>query len=51
MIEIRDLKKSFNEKHVLKGIDVDVFEDEILAILGPSGQGKTELIKTKGRLL
>lgn len=51
MIEIRDLYKSFNEKAVLKGVDLDVFEEEILVILGPSGQGKTVLIKTLVRLL
>jgi phospholipid/cholesterol/gamma-HCH transport system ATP-binding protein len=51
MIEIRDLYKSFNEKPVLKGVDLDVFEEEILVILGPSGQGKTVLIKTLVRLL
>jgi phospholipid/cholesterol/gamma-HCH transport system ATP-binding protein len=51
IIEVRDLYKSFNGNKVLNGIQLDVRENEILLILGPSGQGKTVLIKTMIHLL
>ena len=46
MIEVRDLRLSFDGKAVLTGIDLDILDNEILVILGPSGQGKTVLIKS-----
>jgi phospholipid/cholesterol/gamma-HCH transport system ATP-binding protein len=45
MIEIRGLKKILNGKRVLDGIDLDVYEGETLVIMGPSGTGKSVLIK------
>src|SRR5450755_4626426 len=45
MISIRDLYKSFGDNHVLRGIDLDVFEKENVAVLGRSGTGKSVLIK------
>lgn len=46
MIKIIDLYKSFNEKPVLKGINLDIYEGETITIIGGSGQGKTVLLKT-----
>lgn len=46
MIEIRGLSHSFDGRAVLKDIDLDILDNEILVILGPSGQGKTVLIKS-----
>jgi phospholipid/cholesterol/gamma-HCH transport system ATP-binding protein len=51
MIKVQKLFKSFEENLVLKGIDLDVHDNETLVILGPSGQGKTILIKTLVRLI
>lgn len=51
MIKVRNLSKSFNGKAILKGIDLDIAECENLLILGPSGQGKTVLIKSLARLI
>ena len=51
MIKVRNLNKQFNGKPVLKGINLDIIEQETLVILGPSGQGKTVLIKTLVRLI
>jgi phospholipid/cholesterol/gamma-HCH transport system ATP-binding protein len=51
MIRVRELYKSFDENLVLKGIDLDIYDNETLVILGPSGQGKTILIKTLVRLI
>jgi len=51
VIKVRGLTKSFNGRPVLKGISLDMGECETVVILGPSGQGKTVLIKTMIRLL
>jgi phospholipid/cholesterol/gamma-HCH transport system ATP-binding protein len=45
MIEFRNLHKSFDDLHVLRGVDLIVEEGETLALLGPSGTGKSVLIK------
>jgi phospholipid/cholesterol/gamma-HCH transport system ATP-binding protein len=45
VIEISNLKKSFEDKQVLKGIDLDLYRGENIAILGGSGSGKSVLIK------
>jgi len=42
---VRDLKKSFGDREVLKGINLDLHESENLVILGRSGTGKSVLIK------
>lgn len=44
-IVIKHLEKSFNNKKVLKGIDIEIQHGEIFGILGPNGAGKTTLIK------
>ena len=45
VITIAGLYKSFDDLHVLKGIDFNVFEGENVAVLGKSGTGKSVLIK------
>ncbi len=45
MIEFRNLHKSFGDLKVLDGVDLVVQEGETLALLGPSGTGKSVLIK------
>jgi phospholipid/cholesterol/gamma-HCH transport system ATP-binding protein len=45
MIEIRGLKKTLNDKQILAGIDLEIRETETLVIMGPSGTGKSVLIK------
>jgi phospholipid/cholesterol/gamma-HCH transport system ATP-binding protein len=50
-IEIRGLKKSFDEKVVLDELDLDIFRGESLVILGRSGAGKSILIKTISTLM
>ena len=51
MIEFRNLKKSFGDQVVLNGVDLLVQEGETLALLGPSGTGKSVLLKHVIKLL
>lgn len=51
VIVINDLKKSFGEQEVLKGISLRLMKGENLVVLGKSGSGKSVLIKCIVRLL
>jgi phospholipid/cholesterol/gamma-HCH transport system ATP-binding protein len=44
-LQVRGLRKSFNSQEVLKGVDFDVNPGEIFVIMGPSGSGKSVLLK------
>ena len=44
IMTVRNLKKSFKENNVLKGINFEVHQGEILCILGPNGAGKSTTI-------
>jgi phospholipid/cholesterol/gamma-HCH transport system ATP-binding protein len=45
MIELRGVRKKFGKQIVLDGVDFDVREGETVALLGPSGTGKSVLLK------
>lgn len=45
MIEIKDLKKSFGDLDVLKGITETIKDGEIVSIIGPSGSGKSTFLR------
>ncbi|GEL76438.1 amino acid ABC transporter ATP-binding protein [Tenuibacillus multivorans] len=45
MIKVRDLHKSFGDLEVLKGIDAQVNEQEVVCVIGPSGSGKSTFLR------
>ena len=45
MIEIKELKKSFGDLEVLKGITETIKDGEIVSIIGPSGSGKSTFLR------
>lgn len=45
LVSVRDLKKSFGEREILKGISFDVHRGDVVCIIGPSGSGKSTLIR------
>ncbi|HBE9724248.1 amino acid ABC transporter ATP-binding protein [Clostridioides difficile] len=59
MIKVENLHKSFKGTEVLKGINLEINQSEVVAILGPSGTGKSTLLRclnylvepTKGKIM
>ena len=51
LIELKNLTKNFDDQQVLRGINLDIHENEFLTLLGPSGCGKTTTLKLINRLL
>lgn len=49
-IHVKDLKKSFGHQKVLKGISTDIYEGEVVCIIGPSGSGKSTFLRCLNRL-
>lgn len=50
MISGRGIEKSYGDLKVLKGVDIDVVEGEVISIVGDSGAGKTTLLQILGTL-
>lgn len=50
MIKVSNIKKSFGDLKVLKGVDLSISKGEIVTIVGPSGAGKTTLLQIMGTL-
>lgn len=51
LIEIKDVKKSFDGTQIVKGMNLTIYEGEFLTLLGPSGCGKTTLLRMIGGFL
>lgn len=51
LIEFRNIVKNFDGQIVLKGINLDIYENEFVTLLGPSGCGKTTLLRILGGFL
>lgn len=45
MIKVCNLKKSFGDNHVLKGIDYEINQGEKIVVIGPSGSGKSTFLR------
>ena len=48
IIELRNICKSFDGESVLKGINLDIYDNEFLTLLGASGCGKTTILRIIG---
>ena len=51
LIEFKNIVKSFDGQVVLRGINLDIYENEFVTLLGPSGCGKTTLLRILGGFL
>jgi len=50
-LKIKDLKYSYGEINALNGVNLSLYEGEILSVLGPNGSGKTTLLKVISGIL
>ena len=50
LLEVKNIKKSFDDLEVLKDISMSVAESEVISILGPSGSGKSTFLRCLNRL-
>src|SRR5271156_4790392 len=45
LVKVRDLRKSFGQNEVLRGVDLDVARGEVVSVIGASGSGKTTMLR------
>jgi lipoprotein-releasing system ATP-binding protein len=50
MIELKNIKKSYGNLEVLKGVNLDIAKAEVVSIVGRSGAGKSTLLHIIGTL-
>ena len=51
LIKFRNIVKEFDGQLILKGLNLDIMENEFVTLLGPSGCGKTTLLRILGGFL
>jgi len=49
-VKTEGLEKSFGDNHVLKGIDIEITEGEVVCVIGPSGSGKSTFLRCLNKL-
>ncbi|HZS80000.1 MAG TPA: amino acid ABC transporter ATP-binding protein [Herbaspirillum sp.] len=45
MIHVKQLQKQYGDAHILRGIDCDIEESEVVCVIGPSGSGKSTFLR------
>ena len=50
LVDVQDLHKHFGKLEVLKGINMQIHESEVVCVIGPSGGGKSTLLRCINRL-
>ena len=45
VVSVRNLRKSFGELEVLRGVDIDIYKGDVVAVVGPSGCGKSTFLR------
>lgn len=50
LLSVRDLRKSFGDREILKGVSLDVAAREAVVLIGPSGSGKTTVLRCFNQL-
>ena len=50
ILEVQDLRKSFGDHEVLKGITTTIRKGDVLALIGPSGCGKSTFLRSLNML-
>ena len=45
LIKIRNLSVAYDAHRVLHDVDLDIYDDDFLGVIGPNGGGKTTLVK------
>ena len=46
IIKVENLHKSFGDNNVLRGIDLNIEQGDVVVIIGPSGSGKSTFLRT-----
>lgn len=49
-IQIQNLTIGYNKKDIIKNLNIDVYENEVLAIIGPANSGKSSLLRALNRM-
>lgn len=49
-VTVKDLHKAYGDNEVLKGINLEVQENEVVVMIGPSGSGKSTFLRTLNNL-